>query len=133
MSYEELVRRELILREKLNRLQQMHLDIMAGIFLENRRIQSKQMRIMNLTRLLETVEVDVPKSMVQQQRAILQNMIRGLEQEIEREKSRVRQLEQQANAIAAEIQKLTEEIQRVRMLMMEEQMRRRRGGEIYGL
>jgi len=117
MGYEEAVLWESLLRERIRRLQQMHLNLSARIMLENERIQRKHMKIMTLVQLLATTTD-------RSQQMIISNRIRSLEQEIERERNLINQLEQQRSKVAMGIQSFMQEIQQVRKSIMEERARR---------
>jgi len=118
MSYEEAVWWESTLMRMLSRLQRKYLELSQRIMLENERIQRKQMKLMALTQYMVTTTSEMDK-------IAAQNIIRNLERDIENELNLVRQLEQQRSMIEAGMQRLIDEIQQVRMSIMEELARRR--------
>ena len=128
------------LRERLNRLQELDTALLNRITAEQSRLWRKYMELQSLRQRLVAMAPLAPfvglgaliaGGTREAERALLLDRMRYLEQEIQREQRLIEQLQEQRSVLAAEIQRLAEEISRVRLEEMmriarEEEARRQR-------
>ena len=123
------------LRERLNRLQELDTALLNRIMAEQNRLWRKYMELQSLRQRLVAMAPLAPLAGLgallaggtkEFERVLLLDRMRHLEQEIQKEQRLIEQLQEQRSVLAAEIQRLAEEISRIRL---EEMVRMARSEE----